>query len=62
MNVIPVNVAVKDFCLRMLLKNVKWNIILLVKVLHATNNNINQYQIQFKCFAVVDCKNFIFSD
>ena len=61
MNVIPVSVAVKDYCLRML-KNVKWNFILLVKVLSATNNKINKYQIQLQCFAVVDCKNFIFSD
>ena len=45
MNVIPVSVSVKDFCLNVIKKRTIKSCIVYKKYITSDNNNINRYQI-----------------
>ena len=66
MNVIPVSVAVKDFCLNVIKKRTIKSCIVSKKYNTSDNDNIIIISIDIKYrskyFTVVDCKNFIVSD
>ena len=62
MNVIPVSVAVKDFCLNVI-KKCKIESCIVSKKYNMLEIIISiDIKYRSKYFTVVDCKNFIFSD
>ena len=64
MNVIPVSVAVKDFCLNVIKKRTIKSCIVSKKYNTSDKIIIISIDIKYrsKYFTVVDCKNFIVSD